>query len=520
MGMTAPSRASCARCFISKRREAAVRAFHAAIDLGAGSGRVFVGTAAPDAVGVRELHRFHYAPRPLDGHLRWDMPRLVEGLRIGLHHADEAARTGGGELISVGVDGWGVDYGLLDDEGRLIEEPICYRDERTTGVMEGVFARVPRETIFAATGIQLLPFNTLFQLAAHVSAGLPARAARLLLIPDLCHQLLCGSVVSEVTNASTTQLLNVRGADWNDDLFERLGLPRGLMPALVPAGSEIGCLRRDLMATLDLPPLRVVAPATHDTASAVLGTPLASGWAYISSGTWSLVGVERDAPLVDARVFAANFTNERGAGGTIRFLKNVMGLWLLESCRREWACAGACDSLDQLLARVGAPSEPSALIYPDAARFFSPLSMTRELTAALVETGQPATADPAALTAIILDSLALRYASVITTLEVLTGQSIEGIHIIGGGALNTYLNQATANAAGRPVLAGPIEATAVGNLLVQAVACGTLSELGEGRRAIAATAALAPRRFEPQHSRAWKEAAARYRELELASAAP
>jgi rhamnulokinase len=494
-----------------------VRAFHAAIDLGAGSGRVFLGEAAPDLVGVRELHRFRYGPRPLDGHLRWDMPRLVEGLRVGLHRATEAATTAGGELLSVGVDGWGVDYGLLDTEGTLIEEPICYRDERTIGVMESVFARVPRESLFAATGIQLLPFNTLFQLAAHVRVGLPPRAARLLLIPDLCHQWLCGSLVGELTNASTTQLLDVRRAGWNDDLFERLGLPRALMPELVPAGSDIGRLRRDLVTTLDLPPLRVIAPATHDTASAVLGTPLKAGWAYISSGTWSLVGVERDAPLVDVRVLEANFTNERGAGGTIRFLKNVMGLWLLESCRREWASAGADQSLDQLLARVGTPSEPSGLIHPDRPRFFNPRSMTRELTAALVESRQPATDDPAVVTKIILDSLALRYASVIATLERLTSQAIEGIHIIGGGAQNAYLNQATANAAGRPVLAGPIEATAIGNLLVQAVACGTLAALGDGHRAIDATAALAPRHFDPQHTREWKEAMTRYRELELAN---
>lgn len=493
-----------------------MRGFHAAIDLGAGSGRVFLGEAAPGGVGLRELHRFHYAPRVLAGHLRWDMPQLVAGLHEGLRRAAEAASNAGSELVTVGVDGWGVDYGLLDGEGALIEDPICYRDERTLGVMERVFASVPRDEIFAASGIQMLPFNTLFQLAAHVSDGLSARAARLLLIPDLCHQLLCGSVVGEITNASTTQLLDVQSADWNDNLFARLALPRTLMPPLVAAGSEVGRLRRHLMTTLGLPPVRVIAPATHDTASAVLGTPLNAGWAYISSGTWSLVGVERDAPLVDARVREANFTNERGAAGTIRFLKNVMGLWLLESCRREWSDARACESLDQLLRRLGAPSEPSALIYPDALRFFSPRSMTRELTAALVESGQAAPEDPVALTKVILDSLAQRYASVIARLEVLTGQSIEGIHIIGGGALNDYLNQATANAAGRPVLAGPVEAAAVGNLLVQAVACGTLSGLGEGRRAIAATAALAPRRFDPLHSHQWKDAVARYRELELA----
>jgi rhamnulokinase len=488
-----------------------MRAFHAAIDLGAASGRVFAGEAAPDAIRLVEAHRFQYAPRQVDGHLRWDMTRLLEGVRAGLRHAADAATSRGGELISLGVDSWGVDYGLVDDEGSLIEEPICYRDERTSGVMADVFAHVPREAIFDATGIQLLPFNTLFQLAAHVRAGLPPRAARLLLIPDLCHHALCGSVIGELTNASTTQLLNRCTAMWDDDLFARLGLPRALMPELAPAGTAVGRLRSDIAVLLDLPPLCVVLPATHDTASAVLGTPLAPGWAYISSGTWSLVGVEREASLVGARVLDANFTNERGAGGTVRFLKNVMGLWLLECCRREWSSGGTAEGLDHLLARVAMRPGIAGLIHPDAPRFFHPRSMVRELSAALTETGQPATDDPVVLTKVILDSLALRYASVVETLELLTGEAIAGIHIIGGGARNDYLNQATANAAGLPVLAGPVEATAIGNLLMQAHTCGTIETLAQGRRAV--TASFPPRRFDPKNSSEWRKAGRRYREL-------
>jgi rhamnulokinase len=487
-----------------------VRAFFAAIDLGAGSGRVFVGHVGPAHLEVREVHRFHYAPRVADGHLRWDMPQLAGGMRAGLCRARDAARSSGGELISAGVDAWGVDYGLVDREGNLLEDPICYRDGRTIGAIDRVCARVTRETIFEATGIQFLPFNTLFQLAAHVRAGLPARAARLLLIPDLCHHVLCGSTVGELTNASTTQLLNLGSGDWDDELMQRVGLPRAIMPELVPPGTALGRLRADLAVALDLPALRVVAPATHDTASAVLGTPLERGWAYISSGTWSLVGVERAAPLTGAAVLQANFTNERGVGGTIRFLKNVMGLWILESCRREITVPGAMLPAIQ-------PDDPggAGLIFPDAPRFFHPRSMVHEVRAALEETGQPSTGDLARLTKVILDSLALRYASVIDTIEALTSSSIEGIHIIGGGSLNDYLNQATANATGRLVLAGPVEATSVGNLLLQAHAAGAIDTLEDGRKAVAA--ALPARRFEPADVRAWRAAAARYHDLEAAA---
>jgi rhamnulokinase len=497
---------------------------HVAIDLGAGSGRAFLGAIGPEgsaphaSLVLDEVHRFHYAPRHQDGHLRWDAERLFEGLRTSLRRAHARAAEGArGSITSVGVDSWAVDYGLLDEDERLIEEPICYRDARTSGVMEEILARIPRSELFARTGIQFLSLNTIYQLAAHVRDGLSPRARHLLLIPDLCHHFLCGSRRGERTNASTTQLLDVRTGTWDDGLFETLGLPRAIMPDLVDAGTALGTLRPALQRELGTAALSVIAPATHDTASAVAGTPLEPGWAYISSGTWSLVGVERDTPQLDPVAARANFTNEAGACRTVRFLTNVMGLWLLESCRKEWAAAGFTADLPSLVDRVAAVRDFAGFVYPDAPRFFSPASMTRELQASLVEHGQPAHEDPVLLTKVILDSLAARYASVLDTIERLTGQAIPGLHIVGGGSLNAYLNQATADAARRPVLAGPVEATAIGNLIVQSIASGDIASLGEARRRV--RQALPIQRFDPRSASAsaWTRARGRYSEVEAAA---
>jgi rhamnulokinase len=463
---------------------------HAAVDLGAGSGRVFLGEVRPDAARLEEVHRFHYAPRLSDGHLRWDIAALFDGIRAGLRDAARIASASGGELTSVGVDSWGVDYGLLDSDGNLVEDPIAYRDDRTAGMMEEVFGRLPREEIFARTGIQFLALNTLYQLAAHSRKGLPDRAARLLLIPDLCHHMLCGSLTSERTNASTTQLLDVRTGEWDEGLALAAGIPLSLLPELSDAGTHLGTVR----AELGLRGVRVIAPATHDTASAIVGTPLEPGWAYISSGTWSLVGVELNEPLTHDDVLRANFTNERGVNGTLRFLTNVMGLWILESCRREWGMESP-EHLAKLLEAVASRRDENRTVFPDAPRFFNPRSMSAELRAALAEAGHPPADDPVGLAKVILDSLAARYASVVDTLGSLTGRQIPGIHIVGGGSQNDYLNQATANAARRPVVAGPVEATALGNLLVQSLANGTISSIAEGRRVIASSLPL--RRFQP-----------------------
>jgi len=484
---------------------------HAAIDLGAGSGRVLIGGPFARVFHLAEVHRFHYAPRRAGGHLRWDVARLIEGIHAGLRLAWHEAAREGSSIASIGVDSWGVDYALLDAGGALVEEPICYRDDRTAAAMDAVLASMPREAIFSRTGIQFMPFNTIFQLAAHVRAGIPDRAKRLLLIPDFCHHHLCGSLVSERTNASTTQLLGARTGEWNDELFATLGLPRDLMPDVVDAGTALGTIGAGLCAALNITPAAVVAPGTHDTASAVAGAPLEPGWAYVSSGTWSLVGVERREPLLSAEALRAGLTNEAGIGRTVRLLTNVMGLWMLESCRREWEAEGRPQDLEPLLAGVARIEGPAGVVDPDDRRFFAPVSMVHELRSALKDTGQQDSGDPVLLTKVILDSLALRYAAVVSTIERLTGQPIPGIHIVGGGSLNAYLNQATADASGRPVLAGPVEATAIGNLLVQAMAAGSVGSIGEGRRLVAAS--FKPARFEPRNRDRWAHAAWQHRQI-------
>jgi len=483
-----------------------------AVDLGAGSGRVFLVGVAPGELLLEEARRFHYPPARRDGHLRWDLPRIFAEIKAGLYAAGERARRLGRPVVSVGVDSWGVDYGLIDADGNLIEDPVCYRDERTTGVMEQAFERMPRAELFARTGIQFLNFNTLFQLFAHAQAGIPVRAAKLLLIPDLINFLLTGGTVTEYTNATTTQIINAETGAWDHPLVERLGLPRRLLAEIVPAGADLGPLRPELAEELNLKNVRVVAPATHDTGSAVAGAPLEDGWAYISSGTWSLVGVELNQTLINHGVARHNFTNEGGAFGTIRFLKNVMGLWILESCRREWRERSLAFDYEALLDEVEARRDFPALIYPDDARLFNPPSMTAAIMEQLAETGQTISDEPAALTKAILDSLALRYASVIRTIEALTGKPVNGVQIVGGGSQNKYLNQATANASRMAALAGPAEATVIGNALVQAVAAGRFATLAEARRHVAAN--VNPRRFEPRPSPAWEEQARRYAEIE------
>ncbi len=467
---------------------------YVAIDLGAGSGRALVGRVTDAGLSFDEVHRFTYAPRQLQGRLRWDMARLEAGLRDGLAAAHAFAGAAGAALASVGVDAWGVDYGLIDRDGAVLEEPVSYRDGRTAGVMEAVIARLTREAVFARTGIQFLPFNTIYQLVAHVRDGVPPGAERLLMMPDLCHLLLSGSRTGEYSNASTTQLLDAATGTWADGLFRALDLPREIMPPLVQPGADLGPLRPSLQRELGVGPIRVVAPATHDTASAVVGTPLRPGWAYISSGTWSLVGVERDGPILTDEAAAANFTNEGGAGGTIRFLRNVMGLWLLEACRAEWG--ERAPDHDHLVAGAAALPQAAGLIDVEDLSLLNPPSMHAVIAAQLAARGQVMPEDPAGVARVIFDSLAQGYARVVATIERLTGEPIPGIHIVGGGSRNAYLNQATADACGKPVLAGPVEATAAGNLIVQAVAGGRLASIGEGREHLARCIPL--RAFEPR----------------------
>jgi rhamnulokinase len=463
-------------------------ALYIAADLGAGSGRVCLVGVSPGELLVEEVSRFRYPASQSMGHLRWDLSQIFLEIRSGMRAAGERARQLGRAVHSIGVDSWGVDYGLVSADGELIEQPICYRDERTQGMMERVFERMPREQIFERTGIQFLVFNTLFQLYAHAQAGIPQSAARLLLIPDLINFLLTGRATTEYSNATTTQLVNAKTKAWDCELIDRLDLPGGLLPDIIPAGTDLGPIRSALVDETGLDGVRVITPATHDTGSAVAGAPLPAGWAYISSGTWSLVGIERDTPLINSEVARENFTNEGGAFGTIRFLKNVMGLWILESCRREWREAGIDVDYDNLLMQVETLPSGGALIFPDDPRLLNPPSMLNAITQQLAEReGRRPTypTAPPAIARLILDSLALRYASVLRSIEILTNQRIIGVQIVGGGSQNDYLNQATADATGLPVMAGPVEATVIGNVLIQAIASGRFASLAEARRHVA-----------------------------------
>jgi rhamnulokinase len=483
-----------------------------AVDLGAGSGRVFLAGVAAGELLLEEVRRFRYPASQSAGYLRWNFPQIFAEIKTGLRAAYQRARALKRPVQSIGVDSWGVDYGLLDGAGELLENPICYRDERTRGMIEEVFARVAREEIFERTGIQFLVFNTLFQLYAQAQIGIPERATTLLLIPDLVNFFLTGRAVTEYTNATTMQVLNARTREWDSDLLERLRLPSNLLTEIVSAGTDLGTLKPALADEFGLEGVRVVAPATHDTGSAVAGAPLEEGFAFISSGTWSLVGVERHEALINSDVARHNFTNEGGAFGTIRFLKNVMGLWIFESCRKEWSASGHDVEYDKLLAEAGVIEDSDALIFPDDARFLNPPSMLEAIKAQLSESGYLLPDNPPAVARMIFDSLALRYASILRTIVVLTKQTLKGVQIIGGGSQNDYLNGMTADASGLPVLAGPVEATVIGNVLVQAITAGRFNSLSDARRHVAKNVRL--KKFMPRPSLSLEESARRYAAIE------
>jgi rhamnulokinase len=479
-----------------------------AVDLGAGSGRVFLAGFEPRELLLQEVRRFRYPPRTVDGHLRWDARQILAEIKTGLRQAADLARAMNRPIHSLGIDCWGVDYGLVDADGTLLEDPVCYRDARTDGMMDAAFERVPRAEMFARTGIQFMQLNTVFQLVAHVREGMPRAAKRLLLVPDLVGAMLSGRAVTEFSIGSTTQMFDASTGTWDSEMLGRLGIPRDLLCEVVPPGTSLGPLLPEVAAETGLGGVDLVAPAAHDTGSAVAGAPLRPGWAYISSGTWSLAGVELPGVLINDEVARHNFTNEGGVYGTTRFLKNVMGLWILESCRREWIERGASVDYDDLLEQAGAIVGDTALIDPDDPRFLNPPSMLAAIAEQMRESGQAVPTDPPAVAKVILDSLAQRYASVFRTIEQLTGAPVEGIQIIGGGSQNAYLNQATATATGKPVLAGPVEATAIGNALVQAITAGRFASLAEARSHVAHH--LRPTSFAPRPTAASDRAADRH----------
>jgi rhamnulokinase len=452
-------------------RPSPVRSY-AAVDLGAASGRVILGRVGPSRLDLMEAHRFSNQPVAEPDGLHWDLPRLYREVLDGL----AAAAAGGVEIASVGVDAWGVDYGLLDASGALLGNPFSYRDGRTAGVADRVHAAILREELYQRTGVQFLPFNTLYQLVADAEAGRLDAARTALLIPDLVGYWLTGSTAAEVTNASTTGLLDAESRCWSEPVLEAAGLPNALLPPLRRAGEVIGPPRGEVAAETGLGPGTVVtAVGSHDTASAVAGVPSeGQGAAYVSCGTWALVGVELEHPVLTPESRQANFTNEVGVDGRVRYLRNVMGLWLLQESVRDWSRSGPPADLPPLLAAAGALGPGGPVVDPDDPAFLAPGDMPARIAAACEGGGQPVPATRAGLVRCILDSLASTFARTVRDAERLSGRKVEVLHLVGGGARSRLLCELTAAACGLPVLAGPVEATAIGNLLVQARAHGSI----------------------------------------------
>ncbi len=478
-----------------------------AFDFGALTGRAVLARFEAGVLTIENTWRFSNDPVEYGGGLHWDVPRLWWEVRNVLKQREETPIT------SVGVDAWGVDYALLDEQGQLLENPFHYRDARTEGAMEEVFALVPREEIYNATGIQFMPINTLYQLAAAKRAKSAAlNAARhLVTIPDLFHYWLTDRIACEYTNATTTQMVNPRTRKWDHALLERLGLPNRLLPEIVEPASELGHLSPGLRfgSGAHATPVRVIAPASHDTGSAVAAVPAREGTAFISSGTWSLVGTELDEPIITSECLRLNFTNEGGVAGTTRFLKNVMGMWLLEKCREAWTTSGHDLGVTELLALAAEAPAFRSLIDPDHESFLRARNMPAAIDSHCAASGQEAPKSPAGYTRAILESLALKYRLTIENLETLTRRKIDQIRIIGGGSKNRVLNQFTADATGRCVLAGPAEATALGNIGVQMMATGAASTLKEVRAII--DRSFPTETFRPSGTEAWNREAERFR---------
>ncbi|MEV4754865.1 rhamnulokinase family protein [Micromonospora sp. NPDC049559] len=472
-----------------------------AVDLGAASGRVMTGRVGADRLDLAEAHRFPNEPVALPDGLYWDVLRLYRELLAGL---DRVAASGAAPA-SVGIDSWAVDYGLLDATGALVGNPVHYRDPRSAAGVARVHAAVPPEELYRVTGLQHLPFNTVFQLAAARDTPAFAAARTLLLVPDLLGYWLTGRVGAELTNASTTGLLDLSTMDWSPALVAALGLPPGLLPPIHRPGTVLGALRPGLPLAAGGPGAVLRAVGSHDTASAVAGVPAGDRpFAYVSSGTWSLVGLELDRPVRTEASRAANFTNEVGVDGRIRFLRNVAGLWLLQESMRAWHR----DDLAGLLAAAARETPLRSVIDPDDPEFLPPGDLPARIAAACVRRGEPEPDTPARVVRCVLDSLALAYRAALRTAARLADRDVEVVHVVGGGARNELLCQLTADACGLPVLAGPAEATALGNVLVQAVAAEVLPDLAAARRLVARTQPV--RRYDPRPGRDdWAAAAVR-----------
>ncbi len=485
-----------------------------ALDLGAESGRGLLGRFDGETLVLEELHRFPNVPVRLLDTLHWDLLRLFDECKTALKKA-----AIGRSLDGVGIDTWGVDFGLIGRGNTLLSNPVHYRDSRTEGMLDLAAKLVPREKIYEITGLQFLSINTAYQLLALKNSGPPLleAAETLLMMPDLFAWLLTGSRLCERSDASTTQLLDPRTGQWSMALCEGLGLPSHMLPELIDAGTELGPLRKSVADELGIAPLSVLATAGHDTAAAVAAVPAKSrpgeapDWCYISSGTWSLIGVESPKPIINEITYKYNFTNEGGVCGTTRLLKNIMGLWLVQECRRSWSRAGTEYSYDDLIARAEKAKPFVSLVDPDHPSFFAPGDMPVRIAAFCSQTGQPTPTDEGAFVRCALESLALKYRWAIERLEEIVGNKIKTIHVVGGGSKNALLAQFTADACGLPVHCGPVEATAMGNVLIQAMGRKRIGSLADLRAVVAKSFPVTT--YEPKNTKAWDDAAGKFASL-------
>jgi len=483
---------------------------YVALDLGAESGRVMLGTLAEGKLQMEEVHRFPTGGTTIGGSLRWDIVHLFDEIKTGLRKI--AAREI--EPASLSTDSWGVDYVYLGAGEPLLTLPLHYRDTRTEGGPEAAFKRVPAETIFDETGIQFMSINTLYQLLDDQARrpGVMALASQFLCIGDYINYLLSGRAVAEVSLASTTQIYNPRERAWSRKLIAQFGLPEKIFPPIVPSGTALGPLVSALAHDLQWPRSQVVATCSHDTGTAVAAVPAeGEDWAYLSSGTWSLLGIESPTPVITEKSRAYNFTNEAGLGGTTRLLKNIVGLWIVQECRRAWLKEGHDYSYDDL-ARLASEAEPlRSLIHPADDRFYKPDQMPKKIADYCAESGQPVPTTPGAIIRCVYESLALLYRGTLQQLQEISGRKTTQLYIVGGGSKSDLLNQLAANATQVPVLAGPVEATAIGNILIQALALGHLKSHGELRQVVRNS--FPAKIYHPQHQATWEQAWQKFKEL-------
>ena len=489
-----------------------------AFDLGAESGRGVIGHFDGAKLRLEDVHRFPNGGVRCGDTLYWNTFRLWQEIK---HGATLAAKQHGPNLAGIGIDTWGVDFGLLDCNGELIGPPVCYRDPRNGPAMAAALRKVPRKAIYASTGLQFMQFNTLFQLYALARKKSPQLegAETFLMMPDLFNYWFSGKKVCEYSIASTTQFLNASKKTWDTALLKKLGIPTRILPKIVPSGTVLGPLLKSLREETGLGPVPVIAPGCHDTASAVAAVPARGrDHVYISSGTWSLMGAELDEPLITDKTAHYNFTNEGGVCNTVRFLKNIMGLWLQQQCRQAWKRAG--EDLDYVqLRHLAEQARPLvSIVEPDHKEFLAPADMPAAIRDFCRRTGQPVPEDKGAVVRCVLESLALKYRWTLERIEECRGRRASVVHIVGGGTQNTLLNQLAADATGRTVITGPIEGTAIGNILMQAIACKEIKSLDEGREVVRQSFPVFT--YEPSADRAkWDEAYARYLEVSKAATA-